>query len=77
MKTALYGVMLAALLAAGCIRKAPFAWPDDKATPAEQAVQPRKHVPVVRPNQVTPENALEKARALEEEIENDSEAPKK
>jgi hypothetical protein len=77
MKTALYGVLLAALFAAGCIPKAPFTWPDDGATSAAQAAQPRKHVPAVRADQLTPENAAEKAKALAEELENDREAPPK
>jgi hypothetical protein len=78
MKTALYGVMLGALLAAGCIPKAPFAWPDDTDPATYQtSVQPvRKHASPVRADQVTAENAHEKAQALEEELEGESEAPK-
>lgn len=75
MKTALCGALLAALLAAGCIPKSPFTWPGDGVTHGEQAVPPRKHVPVVRADQVTRENAWEKAREEEEELERDSEAP--
>jgi hypothetical protein len=76
MKTALYGLMLSALLAAGCIPKAPFTWPDDSAVPAEDAdVGARKHVGAVRADQVTPENAAQKARELEAELDSDSRAP--
>jgi len=75
MKTALYGVILSALLAAGCVTK-PSLWPDDSPGPAEQqAAQPRKHGSVVRADQVNQENAHEKAHDLEEELENDNEAP--
>ena len=76
MKTALYGLMLSALLAAGCIPKAPFTWPDDGAAPAED-IDPgaRKHVSAVRADQVTPENAAQKARELEAELDSDSRAP--
>jgi hypothetical protein len=76
MKTALYGLMLSALLAAGCLPKAPFTWPDDGSAPAEDAEQAaRKHVGAVRPDQVTTENATEKARELETELDNDGKAP--
>jgi hypothetical protein len=74
MKTALYGVMLSALLAAGCIPKMPFTWPDDGSA-EEAAVPVRKHVAPVRPDQVTAENAAQKARELDEELQNDSQAP--
>ena len=76
MKTALYGLMLSALLAAGCIPKAPFTWPDDGAVPAEDSEPaPRKHASAVRADQVTAENAAEKARELAAELDNDSRAP--
>jgi hypothetical protein len=75
MKTALYGVMLGALLAAGCIPKVPFTWPDDGAT-SDQAALPRKHPAAVRADQVTAENARDKAKELEDELENDRETPK-
>jgi hypothetical protein len=76
MKTALYGLMLSALLAAGCIPKAPFTWPDDSAAPAEDVdLGARKHVGAVRADQVTPENAAQKARELEAELDSDSRAP--
>jgi hypothetical protein len=73
MKTALYGVMLSALLVAGCIEKTPFTWPEAE-TATSQAVPPpaRKHLAAVRADQVTAENAHEKAQQLEEELENDS-----
>jgi predicted small lipoprotein YifL len=76
MKTALYGLMLSALLSAGCIPKAPFTWPDDDSAPAADADQPaRKHVGAVRPDQVTTENATQKARELEAELDNDGKVP--
>jgi hypothetical protein len=77
MKTALHGLMLAALLAAGCMPKAPYLWPDDDATPVEPVAPPQKHTPPVRADQVTQENAAEKARELEAELQNDSKAPQK
>jgi hypothetical protein len=78
MKTALYSVMLAALLAAGCIPRAPFTWPDDSdAAAARSEVRPeKKHATAVRADQVTPENAREMARMLKDEMEHDDEAPK-
>jgi hypothetical protein len=72
MKTALYGLMLSALLTAGCIPKAPFVWPEESPTPAEP---PRKHVSAVRADQVTPENAHDKAHDLEEELGSDEGRP--
>jgi len=78
MRIMCYGLMLTALLAiAGCIPRAPFTWPDDSPAPVEQpvAAPERKHVPAVRPDQVSPENAAEKAQALEEELNGDYEAP--
>jgi hypothetical protein len=75
MKTALYGLMLTALLAAGCIPQAPFVWPGDGATSGEQAQPERKHTPAVRADQVTAENAHQMAQQVEEELENDREAP--
>ena len=76
MKRVLYGLMTAALLAAGCIPKAPFTWPDDGSAPAED-IDPaaRKHVSAVRADQVTPENASQMARDLDAELDNDSRAP--
>ena len=76
MRTVYYGLMLAALLCAGCVTPN-FVWPEDNpATPPPQA-EPvvRKHVPAVRPDQVTSENAGEKVQALEEELNSDSEMP--
>ena len=76
MKTAMYGMMLSALLAAGCVTK-PFMWPDDGAPSADQAAQlPRKHVSAVRADQVTEDNARDKAQELQDELENDREAPR-
>ena len=76
MKRVLYGLMTAALLAAGCIPKAPFTWPDDSAPPAEEAAaSARKHASPVRADQVTPENATQKAREMAEELDNDSRTP--
>ena len=75
MKTALYGVMLSALLTTGCLIKTPFVSPDD-ADPPGVAPPVRKPISQVRPDQVTPENAPEKAEDLKDEIENDREAPK-
>jgi len=76
MKRVLYGLMTAALLAAGCIPKAPFTWPDDSAPPAEEAAAAaRKHASPVRADQVTPENAAQKAREMAEELDNDSRTP--
>jgi hypothetical protein len=77
MKTALHGLMLAALLVGGCMPKAPFLWPDDDATAVESVATPQKHTPPVRADQVTQENAAEKARELEVELQNDSKAPQK
>ncbi len=75
MKSALYGLMLSALLAAGCVHT-PFTWPDDGSAPAADADSAaRKHVGAVRPDQVTTENATEKARELETELDNDGKAP--
>jgi hypothetical protein len=76
MKKALYGMMLTALLAAGCIPQAPFIWPNKDATSGDQALEPiRKPAPVVRADQVTAENARDKAQQLEDEVEYDREAP--
>ncbi len=75
MRTALYGMMLAALLAAGCMPRPPFLWPEEESTPVEQAPQTIKHTPPVRADQVTPENAAEKARQLEAELENEGKTP--
>jgi len=75
MKTALHGLMVAALLAGGCMPKAPFTWPDDSPAAAEQPAPPRKHTAPVRADQVTADNAAEKAWELEQELENDNRAP--
>jgi hypothetical protein len=81
MKTAVFGLMLTALLASGCVQpwENPFIFgPDDVASQqAAQDAQLLKHAPAVRADQVTTENASEKARALEEELENDRQAPPK
>jgi hypothetical protein len=77
MKTALYGVLLTALLSAGCIPQAPFVWPGDGATSGEQGPPDRKHPSAVRADQVTAENAHEVSQHLEDELEIDREAPKK
>ncbi len=75
MRTACYGLLLTALLTPGCVPKT-FTLPDDPPAPAVQpAPVVRKHVPPVRPDQVAPENAAEKAQALEEELNSDNEAP--
>jgi hypothetical protein len=77
MKTALYGVLLTALLSAGCIPQAPFVWPGDGATSGEQGPPEKKHPSAVRADQVTGENAREKAQQLEDELETDREIPPK
>jgi hypothetical protein len=78
MKTAMYGVILTALLAAGCIPQAPFVWPGDGATSGDEVAQPdRKHTSAVRADQVTGENARDKAQQLEDELENDRQSPPK
>ena len=75
MRKALFGLMLTALLAAGCVDKAPFTWPEaDPAAPQSGLRPAREHVAPVRADQVTSENARQTARALEEELENDREA---
>jgi len=75
MKTVLYGLMLSALLAAGCVHT-PFTWPDDGSAGAEDVdLAARKHVTAVRADQVTPENVAQKARELEAELDSDSRAP--
>jgi hypothetical protein len=71
MKKALYGVLLTALLSAGCLPQAPFVWPGDGATSTEQPSPERKPAPAVRADQVTNENANEKAQLLETELEID------
>ncbi len=77
MKGALYGVMLSALLGSGCIMSgSPFTWPGDGATSDQTVLPARKHVPAVRADQLTAENARDKAHELEDELENDREAPK-
>jgi hypothetical protein len=76
MKTALYGVLLGALLATGCLSQLPFAYsPQGNGTSADTGTQARKHVAPVRPDQVTAENAPQKAQQLEEELDNDLDAP--
>jgi hypothetical protein len=55
--------------------KAPFTWPDDTTPTAEPPSPPRKHTNPVRADQLTADNAAEKARELEIELENDSRAP--
>ncbi len=75
MKKALYGVLLTALLSAGCLPQAPFLWPGDGATSGEQLPAEKKHVPAVRADQVTAENAHEMTQRVEQELENDREAP--
>jgi hypothetical protein len=74
MKKALYGLMLTALLSAGCIPQAPFVWPGEGASSGEPLPPERKHVPAVRADQVTAENAHNRAQQLEDELENDREA---
>jgi hypothetical protein len=75
MKTALYGVLLTALLSAGCLPQAPFVWPGDGATSGEPVPVERKHTAAVRADQVTAENAREKAQQVEDELEADRESP--
>ena len=73
MKRLLLGIALTALLATGCVYKSPFVWPEPDPAPAET---PHKHVPAVRADQITKENAHEKAQDVEAEIENDRAGPK-
>ena len=74
----LYGVMLIALLASGCIIQSPFVMPEPEAAPQTTDTQPVcKHVTAVRADEVTTENAHQKAQEAFDEIENDREAPMK
>jgi hypothetical protein len=73
MRTVLWGMALIGLSSVGCIWDQSFAWPPGKKSASEALVKPsRSHAPAVRPEQVTPENAFQIARALEEELDADT-----
>ncbi len=69
MKRVLYGAILSALLTTGCVYKSPFVWPEPDPAPAD--VQPQKRPAAVRADQITIENAHQKAREVEDDIEFD------
>ena len=80
MKKALYGVLLSALLAAGCLPD-PFVRPDGGPSTDQKDFQAdlqpaRKYVEPVRADQVTAENAVEMADHLEAELAHEHDASK-
>jgi hypothetical protein len=67
MKTAWCAIVLAAWASAGCVTL-PVLWTPPKPEPAAPVAPPAKPKPPVTAEQITEENAHEKAKALLEEL---------